>query len=124
MIFLKNKDGSLRICIYYKQLNRVTIINQYTLPCIDDLFDQMKGDLVFSNIDLRSWYHQLRVKQEYIPKTYFRTCFGHYKFVLVPFGLSNAPRVFMILVNGVFYKYLEKFVQVMLDDILIYSKTP
>jgi hypothetical protein len=100
MIFVKKKDGSLRLCIDYKQLNRVTIRNQYPLPRIDDLFDQMKGALVFSKIDLRSGYHQLRVKEEDIPKTYFRTRFGHYEFVVVPFGLSNAPGVFMSLMNG------------------------
>ena len=124
MIFVKKKDGSLRLCIDYRQLNRVTIRNKYPLPCIDDLFYQMKGASVFSEIDLRFGYHQLRVKEEDIPKTNFQTHFGHYEFVVVPFGLSNAPRVFMILMNKVFHKYLDNFVQVFLDDILIYCKTP
>jgi hypothetical protein len=92
------------------------------MPRIDDLFNQMKGPLVFSKINLRSGYHQLRIKEGDIPKTAFRNRFGHYEFVVVPFGLTNAPGVFMSLMNGVFRKYLNRFVQVFLDDILIYSK--
>jgi hypothetical protein len=121
VIFIRKKDGSWRLCIDYHQLNKETIKNQYLLPRIDDLFDQMKGTMVFSKIDLRSGYHQLQIKEDDIPKTTFKTRFGHYKFTVLPFGLTNAPGVFMSLMNGVFLEYLDKFIQVFIDDILIYS---
>jgi hypothetical protein len=122
VIFIRKKDGSWRLCIDYHQLNKATIKNQYPLPRIDDLFDQMKGTTVFSKIDLRSGYHQLQIKEEDIPKTTFKMRFGHYEFIVLPFGLTNAPGVFMSLMNGVFHEYLDKFVQVFIDDILIYSR--
>jgi hypothetical protein len=123
VISIRNKDGSLRLCIDYRQLNKAMIKNQYPLPRIDDLFNQMKGATLFSNIVLRSGYHQLRIKEDDVPKTTFKMRFGHYEFIVLPFGLTNAPGVFMSLMNGVFREYLEKFVQVFIDDILIYSWT-
>jgi hypothetical protein len=104
-------------------LNKVTVKNKYPLPRIDDLFDQLKGAKIFSKIDLRSGYHQVRINDEDISKTAFRTRYGHYEFTVVPFGLSNTPVVFMCLMNGVFRDYLDKFVIVFLDDILVYSKS-
>jgi hypothetical protein len=122
VLFVKKKDGTLRLCIDFRQLNKVTIKNKYPLPRIDDLFYQLKDAKVFSKIDLRSGYHQVRIRDEDINKTAFRTRYGHYEFTVVPFGLSNAPVVFMCLMNGVFRNYLDKIVIVFLDDILVYSK--
>jgi hypothetical protein len=122
IIFIPKKDGSWRLCIDYHQLNKETIKNQYPLPRIDDLFDHMKGVMVSSKIDLRSRYHQLRIKEDEIPKTTFKMSFGHYNFTVLPFGLTNALGVFMSLMNGVFHEYLDKFIQVFIDDILIYSR--
>jgi hypothetical protein len=122
VIFIWKKDGSWRLCIEYHQLNKAMIKNQYPFPRIDDLFDQMKGVTVFSKIDLRSGYHQLQIKEDDIPKTAFKMRFGNYEFNILPFGLKNAPRVFMSLMNGVFREYLDKFVQVFINDILIYSR--
>ena len=101
----------------------MTIKNRYPFPCIDDLFDQLRGAIVLSKIDLRSGYHQVRIKDEDIFKTAFRTRYGHYKFVVIPFGLTNAPAVFMCLMNNIMHKYLDKFVVMFINDILIDSKT-
>ena len=123
VLFVKKKNGSLRMCIDYHKLNKITIKNKYPLLRIDDLFDQLKGVVVFSKIDLRLGYHQLRIKETDILKTAFRTRYGHYEFLIMPFGLTNAPTAFMDLTNRVFKEYLDKFVIVFIDDILIYSKS-
>nr|GEW70332.1 putative reverse transcriptase domain-containing protein [Tanacetum cinerariifolium] len=121
VLFVKKKDGSFRMCIDYRELNKLNVKNRHPLPRIDDLFDQLQGSLYFSKIDLRSGYHQLRVREKYIPKTAFRTRYRHFEFTVMPFGLINAPAVFMDLMNHVCGPYLDKFVIVFIDDILIYS---
>ncbi|GJR09771.1 putative reverse transcriptase domain-containing protein [Tanacetum coccineum] len=110
------------MCIDYRELNKFTVKNRYPLPRIDDLFDQLQGLSVYSKIDLRLGYHQLKVRNEDIPKTSFRSRFGHYEFQVMPFGLTNAPAVFTDLMNRVCKPYLDKFVIVFIDDILIYSR--
>nr|GEY16199.1 putative reverse transcriptase domain-containing protein [Tanacetum cinerariifolium] len=122
VLFVKKKDGSFRMCIDYQELNKLTVKNRYPLPRIDDLFDQLQGSSVYSKIDLRFGYHQLRVREEDIPKKAFKTRYGHYEFQVMPFGLTNAPAVFMDLMNWVCKPYLDKFVIVFIGDILIYSK--
>ena len=122
MLFVKKLDGIIHICIDYRELNKVTIKNRYLLPRIDDIFDQLHKATTFSRIDLRSGYHQLLIRPKDVPKTTFRIRYGHYEFLVMPFGLTNAPTVFMDLMNRVFKPFLDKFIIVFIDDILIYSK--
>jgi hypothetical protein len=120
-IFVKKKDKSLWLCVDYRPLNVATVKNKYPLPRIDILFDQLAGTKVFSKIDLRYGYHQIKIRSEDIPKTAFSTRYGLYKYLVMSFGLINAPVHFMYLMNLVFMFELDQFVMVFIDDILIYS---
>jgi len=123
VLFVKKKDGSMRLYTDYRELNKVTIKNRYPLPRIDDLFDQLQGASIFSKIDLISGYYQLRIKPEDVFKMTFRTRYSHYKFLVMPFGLTNASVAFIDLMNRLFQPYLDQFVVVFIDDILIYSRS-
>nr|GEX88486.1 putative reverse transcriptase domain-containing protein [Tanacetum cinerariifolium] len=122
MFFVKKKDGSFQMCIDYHKLNKLIVKNHYPLLRIDDLFDQLQGSSVYSMIDLRSGYHSLHIKEEDFPFIAFRTQYGHFEFQVMLFGLTNTPVVFMDLMNRVCKPYLDKFVIVFIDDILVYSK--
>jgi hypothetical protein len=122
-LFVKKKDQSLRLCVDYRPLNAVTIKNKYPLPRIDILFDQLAGARVFSKVDLCSGYHQIKIRSEDVPKTAFSTRYGLYEYLVMSFGLTNAPAHFMYLMNSVFMPELDKFAVVFIDDILIYSKS-
>ena len=116
MLFVKKKDGMLRLCVDYRQLNKMIVKNKYPLPRIDDLFDQLKGASVFSKIDLRSRYYQLRIKEVDVHKTTFRTLYGHYEFLVMLFELTNEPAAFMDLMNRVFPLYVDWFIMVFIDE--------
>jgi hypothetical protein len=121
MIFVPKKDGTQRLCVDYHALNEVTVKNKYPLPRIDDLFDQLCGASVFSKIDLQSGYHQLKIRECDIPKTAFVSRYGLYEYMVMSFGLTNALTYFMYLMNKVFMEYLDKFVVMFINDILVYS---
>jgi hypothetical protein len=123
VIFVSKKDGTQRLCMDYRALKEVTIKNKYLLPRIDDLFDQLRGACVFSKIDLGSRYHQLKIQECDIPKTAFILRYGLYEYTVMSFGLTNASAYFTYLMNKVFMEYLDKFVMVFIDDILVYSRS-
>ena len=123
VLFMDKKDGTFQKCIGYRELNKITIKNKYPLPLIDDLFDQLQGTQIFSKVDLRSGYHQLRIRREDNSKMAFRTQYGHYEYMVMPFVLVNALAAFMYLMNRVFPNFLDQFVVVFINDILIYSKS-
>jgi hypothetical protein len=123
VIFVPKKDGTQRLCVDYRALNEVTVKTKYPLPRIDDLFDQLHGACVFSNIDLRFKYHQLKIRECDILKTAFISRYGLYEYTVMSFGLTNAPTYFMYLINNIFMEYLDKFVVVFIDDILVHSRS-
>jgi hypothetical protein len=123
VLFVQKKDGSQGMCVDYRTLNDVIMKNKYLLPCVEDLFDQRRGARIFSKTDLRSGYHQAKIRSSDIPKTTFSTRYGLYEFTVMSFGLTNAPAYFMNLMNKVFMEYLDRFIVVFIDDILIYSKS-
>jgi hypothetical protein len=123
VIFVSKKNGTQRLCVDYRALNEVIVKNKHPLPRIDDLLDQLCGACVFSKIDLRSGYHQLKIREYDIPKTAFVPRYGLYEYTVISFGLTNAPAYFMYLMNKVFMEYLDKFVVVFIDDILVYSRS-
>jgi hypothetical protein len=122
MLFVKKNDGILRMCIDYRGLNDVTVKNKYPLPMMDELFDQLQGARCYSKLDLRQRYYQVQVKEEDIPKTTFNTRYGHFEIMVIPFGVTNIPATFIDLMHRVFQPYLDQFVVIFIDDILVYSR--
>ena len=123
VLFVDKKDGKLKLCVDYRAFNKVTVKNSYPLPRVDDLFDRLAGAKYFSRIDLRSGYHQIRIAQGDEEKTACRTRYGSFEFLVMPFGLCNAPATFTTLMNNIFHEYLDDFVIIYIDGILVYSKT-
>jgi hypothetical protein len=123
VIFVLKQDGTQRMCVDYRALNEVIIKNKYPMPRIDDLFDQLCNACVFSKIDLRLGYHQVKIQESNIPKTAFMLRYGLYEYTMISFGLTNAPTYFMYLMNKVLIEYLDKVIVVFIDDILVYSKS-
>lgn len=123
MLFVRNKDDMLQLCIYYSQLNKITIKNKYPLPWIDDLFHQGRGENCVSQIDLWSGYQQIWLIDEDIYNINFRTRYGNYEFIVLPFGLTNAPVTCMSLMHGIFYSFLDNFFLIFIDDTFNYSKS-
>ena len=123
ILFVKTKNKTLRLCIDCRQLNKMSIKNKYPLPRINELFDQVGGENIFSKLDLRYSYHQVSIKVDNISKITFRTRYGNQKFVVIPFGLTNVPAIFMCLMNSIFSQYLDKFMVAFIDEILVYSRT-
>ena len=122
ILFVKKKDGTMQLCINYGQLNKIIVKNKHPLSRIDDLFNLLQRESVFSKIDLRTRYHQLKIKETDVPKTAFKTRYDHYEFLVMPFGLTNALTAFIDLMNKVFHPYLDQFVIVFINNILVYSK--